>query len=158
MLLNAIVLRLFAKEDFKHVQKIYAEGLKTGIATFETEVPSWIDWNKKYIPSCRLVAELDGEILGFAVLSQVSERDVYKGVAEVSIYILEASRGKGLGKQLLSHLIELSEAKGFWTLHAGIFPENKASIALHKSCDFRIVGIKEKIGKLRGKWLSLIHI
>lgn len=152
MLLDHIVLRLFAKDDFKQVQNIYAEGLKTGIATFETKVPPWSEWDKKYIKSCRLVAELNDEIIGFAVLAQVSNRNVYKGVAEVSIYISEAIRGKGVGKLLLNTLITESETQGFWTLHAGIFPENKTSIRLHKSCGFRVVGVKEKIGKLNGEW------
>lgn len=152
MLLDHINLRSFVKEDFEAIQKIYAEGLATGIATFETEVPSWSVWNKKYITSCRLVAESESGILGFAVLSQVSKREVYKGVAEVSIYIASYSRRKGIGKLLLNQLIKDSEQEGFWTLQAGIFSENKASIILHENCGFRVVGLREKLGKIKGKW------
>lgn len=152
MLLDKLNIRPFAKEDFEAVQNIYAEGIATGIATFETETPTFKLWNEKFIDKPRLVAELDGEIVGFAVLSQVSKRKVYKGVAEVTIYIAENKRVKGIGKQLLQTLVEKSEKVGFWTLQAGIFSVNKPSIELHKKCGFRVVGIREKIGKRDGKW------
>jgi phosphinothricin acetyltransferase len=147
-----IAVRPFVKEDWSLVSKIYEDGISTGIATFETEVPDYETWNKKYIESCRIVATQNEKIVGFAVLSLVSHRYVYRGVAEVTLYVDKDYRGNGIGKILLIELINQSEAKGFWTLHASIFSENLASINLHKKCGFRIVGIKEKIGQLNGKW------
>lgn len=138
--------------DWQAVSKIYAEGIATGMATFETEVPTWDVWDNKYIKPCRLVAVLNDRVVGFAVLSLVSQRKVYSGVAEVTLYVAKDHWGKGIGKKLLKELIKQSEAHGFWTLQASIFPENKASIELHTKCGFRTVGIKEKIGKLNGKW------
>ncbi len=145
-------LRPFKKEDFKKVSNVYAEGIATGIATFETEIPDWKTWNEKYIESCRIVAEIDAEVIGFAVLSQASKRKVYKGVAEVSVYVSDKNHGKGVGEELLKQLIAESEENGFWTLQAVIFSDNLASINLHKKCGFRIVGVRERIGKLKGKW------
>lgn len=145
-------IRTFKKQDWASVSKIYAQGIATGIATFETEVPSFKVWNKKFITKCRLVAEINNEVVGFAVLTQVSKRKVYQGVAEVTVYVAEKVRGKGIGKLLLEALVNESEKEGFWTLQAGIFSMNKASIKLHESCGFRVVGIREKIGKRDGKW------
>jgi phosphinothricin acetyltransferase len=150
--MNVVNLRLLTKEDWISVSRIYAEGIATGIATFETEVPSWNAWHKKFVKDCRLIAEINNEVIGFAMLSLMSKRKVYKGVAEVSIYVSESYRGKGIGKNLLEGLIVESENIGFWTLQAGIFIENKASITLHKRCGFRVVGIREKIGHLNGIW------
>ncbi len=147
-----IVVRPLLKTDWESVSKIYKEGIDTGIATFETEVPTWNLWDEKYIEHCRIVAEINREVVGFAVLSQVSKREVYKGVAEVSVYVSTNHRGKNIGKVLLTQLVRESESNGFWTLQAGIFSENIASICLHEKCGFRIVGIREKIGKLHGKW------
>ena len=115
-------------------------------------MPSFDVWNEKFIKDCRLVAEINSEVIGFAVLSQVSIREVYKGVAEVTIYIAKNQRGRGLGKQLLMVLIDKSEKEGFWTLQAGIFSANTPSIQLHENCGFRIIGIREKIGKLNDSW------
>ena len=145
-------IRKFKKQDWASVSRIYKEGIATGISTFETEVPSFNVWDKKFIKNCRLVAEAKDEVVGFAVLSQVSKRSVYKGVAEVTVYVSENHRGKGIGKQVLIALIDESENQGFWTLQAGIFSSNEASIKLHESCGFRIVGRREKIGKLHGVW------
>ena len=145
-------IRAFNKQDWASVSKIYAEGIATGVATFETKVPSFNVWDEKFIKQCRLVAEVNSKIVGFAVLSQVSKREVYKGVAEVTVYVATNERGKGIGKRLLETLVIESEKKGFWTLQAGIFSANKASIELHKKCGFRVVGIREKIGKRDGKW------
>ena len=147
-----LTIRTFKKQDWTSVSKIYAEGIATGIATFETEVPLFDVWDEKFIKKCRLIAESDKKVVGFAVLSQVSKREVYKGVAEVTIYIAKNQRGQGIGKQLLDALVIESEKEGFWTLQAGIFSENRASIQLHKSCGFREVGIREKIGKRDGIW------
>jgi L-amino acid N-acyltransferase YncA len=147
-----IVVRPLLKTDWQSISKIYEEGIATGIATFETEVPNWELWNEKYLKHCRIVAELDREVVGFAVLSQVSKREVYKGVAEVSVYVSNSHKGQHIGETLLNHLIKESEANGFWTLQAAIFSENTVSIHLHKKCGFRVVGIREKIGKLYGRW------
>lgn len=145
-------IRAFNNQDWTSVSKIYAEGIATGVATFETEVPSFNVWDNKFIKQCRLVAEANSKVVGFAVLSQVSKREVYKGVAEVTVYMATNERGKGIGKMLLEALVIESEKKGFWTLQAGIFSANKASIELHKKCGFRVVGIREKIGKRDGRW------
>ena len=147
-----VAVRPLVRADWETVSRIYAEGIATGIATFETTVPNWEFWNEKYIKHCRIVAELNSEVVGFAVLSPVSTRKVYKGVAEVSVYVSEQHRGQHIGKTLLNRLITESEHNGFWTLQAAIFSENIGSIRLHEKCGFRIVGIREKIGKLHGKW------
>lgn len=147
-----IKIRSFKKEDWTSVSRIYAEGIATGIATFETEVPSFEIWNKKFLKQCRIVAELNDTVIGFGVLSLVSNREVYKGVAEVTVYVDRLFQGRGVGKLLLSNLIKESEQNGFWTLQAAIFSENVTSIKLHEKCGFRIVGIREKIGQRDGKW------
>jgi len=149
--MNASI-RTFEEKYWTSVSEIYAQGIATGIATFETKVPSYDVWNEKFIKTCRLVAVDGNQVVGFAVLSQVSKREVYKGVAEVTIYITESQRGKGIGKQLLDALVIESENEGFWTLQAGIFSLNHASIELHKKCGFRIVGLREKIGKRNSIW------
>ncbi|MCH7524573.1 MAG: N-acetyltransferase [Bacteroidetes bacterium] len=150
--MNPVVIRPLIKTDWISVSKIYAEGIETGIATFETELPSWKTWNATYIESCRIIALQKDEVVGFAVLSQVSKRKVYKGVAEVSVYVAKDFRGQHIGGILLKQLIKESEENGFWTLQAGIFSENIASIKLHKKFGFRVVGIRKQIGKLNGKW------
>ncbi|RIA10956.1 phosphinothricin acetyltransferase [Flavobacteriaceae bacterium MAR_2010_72] len=147
-----IVVRPVMKTDWIAVSKIYAEGIATGLATFETIVPNWDIWDEKHIKNCRIVAEAEKTVVGYAVLSPVSKRKVYKGVAEVSVYVSELYRGKGFGEILLKRLITESETQGYWTLQASIFSENLASINLHKKCGFRSVGVREKIGMLNGKW------
>ena len=126
--------------------------MDTGIATFETKVPNWEKWNTKFLPQCRFVAEVDQEVLGWCALSPFSSREVYRGVAEVTIYIAEKAQHKGIGKLLLKHLVAESERAGFWTLQARIFTENIASIKLHEKCGFRQVGIREKLGMRNGVW------
>lgn len=138
--------------DWEDVAHIYKLGIDKGFATFETEIPSWNKWDSKYIQSCRLVAVDNDRVVGYAVLSPVSSREVYKGVAEVSVYVHPDFHSKGIGKSLLSRLIEESEKEGFWTLQAGIFPQNHASVKLHLNCGFRLIGTKEKIGKLGDIW------
>ncbi len=139
--------------DWPEVSRIYKEGLETGLATFEKTVPNWDSWNASHIQDCRFVAvNGENELLGWAALTAVSSRCVYAGVAEISVYIGAEQRGKGVGKLLLKSLIDESEAIGIWTLQAGIFPENKPSIALHEKMGFRLVGIREKIGQLDGVW------
>ncbi len=138
--------------DWEQVSRIYQEGIDTGVATFEQQSPSYEDWNQAHISQCRLVAEENGKILGWAALSPVSSRCVYGGVGEVSVYVDSNQRGKGIGKQLLNHLVEASEIAGFWTLQSGIFPENEGSVALHKKAGFRFIGMRERVGKLNGVW------
>lgn len=145
-------IREMKPSDWNQVAQIYNEGIATGFATFETQVPSFNDWDKAHIESCRLVAEENGIILGWAALSPVSSRCVYGGVGEVSVYVGAKSRGKGSGKQLLQKLIETSENAGYWTLQSGVFPENEASIKLHEKVGFRYIGRREHVGKLAGKW------
>ncbi len=138
--------------DAEGVLAIYAEGLATGEATFETEVPTWAAWDAGHLQDCRLVARAGGTLVGWAALSPVSGRCVYAGVAEVSVYVAAAARGQGVGAALLRHLVAASEGAGLWTLQAGIFPENAASLRLHERCGFRVVGRRERIGQLHGRW------
>lgn len=143
-------------EDWERVSKIYIEGIETGNATFETDIPSWNSWVSAHISECSIVARNGDNILGWAALSPTSKRKVYSGVAEVSVYVSENYRKKGIGLALFKKLIALSEENGIWTLQAGIFPENKASVDLHKKCGFRIVGIREKLGKMDGIWRDVV--
>ena len=138
--------------DWPAVSGIYAEGIATGIATFEKVVPDFENWDKNHLSTCRLVAVKEQKVLGWAALSPVSGRCVYGGVAEVSVYIGKKFRGLGIGKLLLNNLIEQSETAGLWTLQAGIFPENKGSIKLHEKLGFRRIGHRERIGQLDGIW------
>lgn len=149
---DRIEIRAMEPADWRPVSEIYKEGILTGFATFETEVPSWDQWNSNHIASCRLVAVDGKRVNGWAALSAVSSRCVYGGVAEVSVYVAEQARGTGVGKALLRHLISASEKEGYWTLQSGIFPENKVSIKLHEQAGFRIVGIRERIGRRDGVW------
>lgn len=141
-----------AVSDWPAVRAIYEEGIATGHATFETVVPEWEAWNAARLPVCRLVARRGRRIVGWAVLSPVSSRAVYSGVAEVSIYVAAPARGQGVGRTLLKALVESSEAAGIWTLQAGIFPENEASVALHLTCGFRVIGRRERLGRHHGIW------
>lgn len=144
------------KEDWLAVKEIYQEGIDTGNATFETKAPEWKQWDKSHLRECRLVAKSDGKIVGWVALSPVSERCAYRGVAEVSLYVKSSARGQGVGKALLKATIEESQHAGIWTLQAGTFPENVASLALQKSCSFRIVGTREKIGCMNGQWRDVV--
>lgn len=145
-------IRPFVPEDFPAVTRIYQQGIETGNATFETVAPDWEVWDKKFLSTCRFVVENENVVLGWAALSGVSERAVYVGVCEVSVYVTPEAWGRGVGKLLLQTLVTESEARGIWTLQAGIFPENKVSVALHEKCGFRIVGVREKIGQMNGIW------
>ena len=139
------------------VRAIYEQGIATGNATFQTQAPGWDEWNRAHLAHSRWVA-LDagygggGQVLGWAALSPVSSRCVYGGVAEVSVYVAGAARGRGVGRQLLAALVSASEAHGIWTLQAGIFPENTTSISIHAGAGFREVGRRERIGQLHGVW------
>ena len=139
------------------VRAAYLEGVASGDATFETEAPEWERWDASHLRACRLVALADGgRVAGWAALSPVSARKVYAGVAEVSVYVGAEFRGRGVGRALLSALVRESESEGVWTLQAGIFPENVASVELHRACGFREVGRRERVGRLRGRWRDTI--
>ncbi|HEV8587544.1 MAG TPA: GNAT family N-acetyltransferase [Pyrinomonadaceae bacterium] len=142
--------------DWEQVREIYLEGIVTGNATFETEAPSWEAWDAAHLKFARLVARDGKGIVGWAALSPVSQRCVYSGVAEVSVYVSTARRQSGVGRKLLAALISASEENGIWTLQAGMFPENTASWALHERLGFREVGRRERIGKLNGVWRDTI--
>jgi phosphinothricin acetyltransferase len=143
-------------EDWDAVRSIYREGIATGNATFETDVPEWNVWDGNHLPDCRFVARKTGQVVGWAALSPVSGRCVYAGVAEVSVYVTASAWGQGVGRALLRALVEESEQHGIWTLQAGIFPENKASIGLHKACGFREVGTRERLGEMQGVWRDVV--
>lgn len=145
-----------APSDFPSVRAIYAEGIRTENATFETIAPEWEVWDEGHLRSPRLVARRGDELLGWAALSPVSRRKVYAGVAEVSVYVSERARRKGIGRALLKSLVEASEQEGIWTLQAGIFPENTASIELHKGAGFRVVGTRERLGSMDGRWRDVV--
>ena len=138
------------KHNFDAVAEIYKTGIQTGNATFETTIPSYEEWDKKHLPFGRIVLLKDKNIMGWASLSKVSDRCVYEGIAEVSVYV--STYGRGLGTLLLQKLIEISESKGLWTLQCGIMRENIASIRLHKKCGFREIGYREKVRKQDGVW------
>lgn len=142
--------------DWPPVRAIYLEGIATGQATFEQDAPDWEAWDRKHLLVCRLVARQQGEVVGWAALTPYSARAVYAGVAEVSVYIAAAHCGKGVGRRLLEALVIASEDAGIWTLQAGIFPENSASIRLHERCGFRVVGRRERIGKMHGSWRNVL--
>ncbi|MGD2216493.1 MAG: GNAT family N-acetyltransferase [Gemmatimonadales bacterium] len=145
------------REHWDDVRRIHAEGIETGAATFEIETePDWEGWSEGHLECCRLVAMDEGRVVGWAALSPVSDRCVYGGVAEVSIYIGADARGIGVGSKLMQQLVAESEADGFWTLQAGVFPENESSIALHEKYGFRVVGRRERLGKLRGRWQDVL--
>lgn len=141
---------------WRQVCEIYRQGLKTGQATFEIDVPSPEKWDARHLADPRLVAVAERAMVGWAALSPVSARAAYSGVAEVSVYVAERQRGHGVGRALLTALVAESEKNGIWTLQASIFPENAGSLAIHRSCGFREVGRRERIGKLKGVWRDTI--
>ena len=144
------------EENWNDVARIYNEGIATRNATFEKQAPDWTLWDKAHRKDCRLVAKIADKIVGWAALSNVSSRCVYSGVAEVSIYIDSEYRGRGIGDRLLKSLIAESEAHGIWTLQAGMFPENENSMRLHQKNGFRIVGTRERIGKMDDRWRDTV--
>ncbi len=143
-------------EDWPAVRAIYAEGIATGDATFETEPPSREEWDATHLRVHRLVARREGSIVGWSAASPVSERCVYGGVVETSVYVAGEARGSGVGRALLEALIRSTEATDTWTLQAGIFPENTASLRLHQACGFRVVGTRERIGQHHGRWRDVV--
>jgi len=142
--------------DWPDVARIYAEGIDTGEATFEVAVPTWSEWDADHLQQHRFVAVLDGEVCGWAALSPVSDRCAYGGVAEVSVYVAAAARGCGVGRALLDALLRSTEAGDIWTVQAGIFPENTASVRLHLASGFRVVGTRERLGNLNGVWRDVV--
>ncbi len=146
------------ESHYPEVAAIYREGLDTGFASFETEVPSWEVWNQKFLATCRFVAVDGQKVIGWAALNPVSKRLVYSGVAENTVYVAASQRSTGIGRKLLNHLVTASEKSGFWTLQAAIFPQNTASLKLHQACGFRVVGLREKIGKRNGEWYDNIFL
>jgi L-amino acid N-acyltransferase YncA len=153
-----VELRDLRPDDWPEVARIFEQGILTGNATFETEVPSWEAWDAAHLPKHRFVAERDGRVVGWIALAPVSSRCCYAGVAEVSAYVAEEARGNGLGKALLGALIESSERAGIWTLETGVFPENATSLGLLERFGFRIVGTRERIGQMQGMWRDVIFL
>jgi L-amino acid N-acyltransferase YncA len=147
---TAVEIRDVRPEDWPCVAEIYWDGMRDGLATFETEVPSWEDWERAH--SLRLAAELDGEVVGWAALSPASARRCYSGVAENSVYVARHAQGRGIGRALVEALIKRARLDGAWTIQTSIFPENRASLALHEACGFRVVGRRERIAKRDGLW------
>ena len=147
---ETVLLRRMLASDWPAVRRIYEQGIATGNATFETAAPGWESWDREHREDCRLVAERESVVVGWAALSPVSGRCVYAGVAEVSVYVAAAARGQGVGRRLLQ------EEAGLWTLQAGIFPENEASLRLHRACGFRVVGRRESLGQLHGVWRDVL--
>jgi phosphinothricin acetyltransferase len=156
-IINTVQIAEMTPDHWLAVRAIYLEGIATGNATFETIAPDWSEWDAKHLPHSRLVVRNNDQLIGWAALSPVSSRPVYRGVAEVSVYIAERARGRGVGRALLDALIVESERHGIWTLQAGIFPENIASIELHRRAGFREVGRRERIGQMAdGTWRDTI--
>jgi L-amino acid N-acyltransferase YncA len=158
LIATAIRVRDLRPGDWPEVSRIYAEGIATRNATFETDVPAWEAWSAARLPEHRLVAEVDGAVVGWIALAPVSSRCCYAGVAEISVYVAEAARGRGVGSVLLARLIERAESAGIWTLETGVFPENEASLALLRRSGFREVGIRERIGRLDGVWRDVVFL
>jgi L-amino acid N-acyltransferase YncA len=151
-----IAIRPLQSDDWEAVRAIYQEGIESGWATFETTSPDWESWDAKHRADCRLVAEIGGTVAGWAALAPVSSREAYAGVAEVTVYVGSIWQRRGVGAALFRELIEVSEDAGLWTLQAVMFPENKASVALHSKLGFRTVGRRNRIGKLGGKWRDTV--
>lgn len=143
--------------DAADVIRIYAEGIASGNATFQSQPPSWAEWDAGHLASPRLVArEAGGRVIGWCALSPYSKRAVYAGVVEEQVYVAADARGRGVGRALLEAMVRDSETAGLWTLQAGIFPENAASLALHEACGFRVVGERERIGRHHGVWRDVV--
>ena len=151
-----MLVRPLHPDDYPAVAAVFAEGIATGLATFETEVPGWEEWDASHLPDHRFVAELDGQVVGWIAVVPYSRRAVYRGVGEESVYVAERARGSGVGRALLGTMIESARNGGLWTLQAGVFTDNGASLALHRALGFREVGIRERIGQLDGVWRDVV--
>jgi L-amino acid N-acyltransferase YncA len=154
----SVDLRALTKDDWTAVAEIYWDGMRDGLATFETEVPPWEQWDAAHLPDHRLVAESFGELVGWAALAPASSRHCYAGVVENSVYVTREARGRGVGQTLLEALIAGAEAAGIWTIQTSIFPENRASLSLHERCGFRVVGTRERIAKRDGIWRDTVFL
>ena len=151
-----IAVDAMAAADWPAVAEIYRQGLEAGEASFETEVPVYDAWDRAHLATPRLVARVAGTVVGWAALSPVSDRCVYGGVAEDSVYVATEAVRRGVGRRLLTELVRRAEAEGIWTIEAGMFPENTASLRLHARCGFRVVGVRERLGKHRGVWRDVL--
>jgi L-amino acid N-acyltransferase YncA len=151
-LIGKVVIREMVDTDSERVLEIYKMGIESGMATFETDIPSWKEFSSSHHKHSRFIIELNNQLVGWAALSAVSKRDAYRGVAEVSIYLDENNLGGGLGSMLMEKVITSSELNGIWTLFSSVFPENQASVRLHEKFGFRIIGKRERIGQIDGKW------
>jgi phosphinothricin acetyltransferase len=149
-----VTVRTLESEDWPAVRAIFVDGIRSGLASFETEAPSWEDWDAGH--TLRLVAEEDGEVVGWAAAAPTSSRRCYRGVLETSVYVADSAQGRGVGRTLMEELVERSEREGAWTLEAGIFPENEASLKLHHAVGFRVVGVRKRIGKRDGLWRDVV--
>jgi phosphinothricin acetyltransferase len=156
MQVSEVVIAPMVDSDWAAVRTIYGEGIATRNATFETLLPDWDKWDEAHLKSCRFVARHRFEVVGWAALCAVSGRCVYSGVAEVSVYVAQRARGQKVGSKLLAALVTTSEGEGFWTLQAGIFPENVRSLQLHERFGFRVVGIRKRLGCLEGRWRDVV--
>jgi L-amino acid N-acyltransferase YncA len=151
-----VFVRPLHPDDYPAVAAVFAEGIATGQATFETQVPSWETWDAAHLPDHRFVAELDGDVVGWVAVVPYSRRAVYRGVGEESVYVAERARGRGVGRALLEAVIASARDGGLWTLQAGVFPDNTASLGLHRRLGFREVGVRERIGRLDGVWRDVV--
>jgi L-amino acid N-acyltransferase YncA len=142
--------------DWPAVRAIYEAGIATGDATFETDVPDWPAWDAAHLADHRLVARDDGTVVGWVALAAVSDRRAYAGVAEDSIYVAPDAQGRGVGRALLAAVVTSADRGGIWTIQTGIFPENQASVRLHQACGFRVVGVRERLGRLHGRWRDVL--
>jgi L-amino acid N-acyltransferase YncA len=154
----SVELRPLQPDDWRAVSEIYWHGMRDGLATFQTEVPSWAEWDAAHLHGHRPVADLLGEVVGWAALSPASTRRCYAGVVENSIYVAQGARGLGIGRALLEALIGGAEVAGIWTIQTSIFPENRASLALHERCGFRVVGTRERVAKRDGIWRDTVFL
>jgi L-amino acid N-acyltransferase YncA len=154
----SVELRPLRPADWDAVAEIYWDGMRDGLATFQTEVPPWAEWDAAHLPGHRLVAHLLGEVVGWTALAPASTRRCYAGVAENSVYVARDARGLGIGRALLEALVAGAEAGGIWTIQTSIFPENRASLALHERCGFRVVGTRERIAKRDGIWRDTVFL
>jgi L-amino acid N-acyltransferase YncA len=152
----AIAIVKLRPEHWPGVARVYAEGIATGNATFETDVPTWEAWDEAHLPEHRFVALRDGEVVGWVAASPVSDRCVYDGVVENSVYVAEEARGQGVGLSLLEQLAASTEAAGIWTIQTGIFPENDVSVRVHERAGFEVVGRRQRLGKLNGEWRDVL--
>ena len=149
-------LQALRPDHWPAVRTIFEAGIASGDATFETAAPDWEDWDAQHLAEHRLVATDHGRVVGWTALAPVSDRCAYAGVAEDSIYVAPDAQGRGVGRALLAAVVASAEQGGIWTVQTGIFPENQASVRLHQACGFRVVGLRERLGRLHGRWRDVL--